>query len=85
MSKLDYNKKIGTTSLDTWNFKIRIYNIANDTQIDSKLSGQGIAYKNVCDTVTTKINTLRIEIINVCQQPVIKHCADSAKFERHNI
>jgi hypothetical protein len=68
MTKLDVNEKKGQMSSDIWTFSIRIYDVQNDRQINSKIKGKDLSDNKISELIKQKIQDLIEEIKNNRQQ-----------------
>jgi hypothetical protein len=62
MSKLDNDKVTGGLHYDIWSFKIKIFDVKKNKQIDSQLFGNKITFEKVCGKVEQDIEILNEEI-----------------------
>lgn len=68
MTKLDINERTGHMSSDRWSFSIRIYDVKNDRQINSKIKGKGLSDNEISEMIKEKRQELIEEIKNYRQQ-----------------
>lgn len=68
MTKLDLKERTGQMNFDQWTFKIRIYDVKNDRQKDSEITGTNMSESKIKELLKNKRQELIEEIKNYPQQ-----------------
>jgi hypothetical protein len=68
MTKLDLKERTGNMNSDQWTFKIRIYDVKNDRQKDSEITGANMSDSRIKEFLKSKRQELIEEIKNYPQQ-----------------
>ena len=64
MSKLDHVTRTGNMTTDKWNFRIRIYNVKTNKQINSTVTGNDLTDRSIKNVLAKRQQNLTTEIKN---------------------